>query len=76
MTVERYCRQCGRRVAMEVNSPKSPRRFCDDCRRKRAVQATLRNRRRNLAAKGYSEIHRVKFNYTPDGVVCGMEVLD
>lgn len=76
MTVQRYCRQCGERVAMEVKSQKSSRRFCDKCRRERAVQATLRNRRRNLAAKGYSEIHRVRFDYTPDGVVCGMEVLE
>ena len=76
MTVERFCRQCGQRVMMEVKSPKSKRRFCDECRRKRAVQATLRNRRRNIAKKGYSEVHRVKFHYTREGVVCGMEVLD
>lgn len=61
---------------MEVKSHKSKRRFCDECRRKRAVQATLRNRRRNIAKKGYSEVHRVKFHYTQEGVICGMEVLD
>lgn len=77
MTVERFCRQCGHLAKMEVKSLKSKRRFCDECRRKRAVEATLRNRRRNVAKKkGYSEVHRVKFHYTHEGVVCGMEVLD
>lgn len=77
MTVERLCRQCGERVAMEVKSQKSSRRYCDKCRRVRAVQATLRNRRRRkISANGYSEVHRVKFHYTQDGVICGMEVLD
>ena len=76
MTVERFCRQCGQRVKMEVKSPKSNRRFCDECRRKRAVEATLRSRSRKKPRVGVrTEIHRVKFTYSAKGALIGMEVL-
>lgn len=76
IVVERVCEQCGQLARMEVQSQSSTRRFCDECRRKRAVQATLRSRSRKKPRVGVrTEIHRVKFTYSAKGALIGMEVL-
>lgn len=77
MIVRRYCEQCGELVDMEVKSAFPHRHFCDDCRRKRAVQATLRYRHKYKASRdGYTETRTVRFRFSKHGALLGMEVLD
>ena len=76
IVVERVCEQCGQLAMMEVKGQSSTRRFCDVCRRHRAVQATIRSRKRKKPRVGVrTEIRRVKFTYSANGALTGMEVL-
>ncbi len=76
MIVTRVCRQCGRDMAMEVRSETSHRRYCDDCRRKRAVQATLRSRKRvNDPNNCRVEVRTIRLYYSRTGALLRMEVV-
>ena len=79
MTVRRVCKQCGEEKAMQVRNANSHRLYCDDCRRARAVQATLRARRRKHQKKGeftkFSEVRKVRIDYDRNGAFVGLEVI-